>query len=83
MVGYFGFRLISLRIQYNDRVRQRDALQAEVNQATEYQQQLSEQIKQSNSDEYIESLARKYFGLVYPDEKVYIEKEEGSTDTKE
>lgn len=83
MVGYFVFRFTSLKMQYNDKVSQRDALQVKINQAAEYQEQLSEQIEQSDSKEYIESLARKYFGLVYPGEKVYIEKEGGNTDTKE
>ena len=50
---------------------------AEENIKTE---ELKEELKNSDSRSYIEYLARKYLGLIYPDEKMYVtennEKEE-------
>ncbi|RBP35477.1 FtsB family cell division protein [Garciella nitratireducens] len=75
LFGYFGFRYISLQMQYHELEQKKAQLQMEVNQARTYQEQLSEQLKNSDSPKYIEDLARKHLGLVYPDEKVYIKKE--------
>ncbi len=80
--GYFIFRYISLEIQYNELEQRKTQLQAQVKEAKTNRQQLSEQLDNSDSYKYIENLARKYLGLVYPDEKVYIEEKGDTTDQK-
>lgn len=80
MFTYFAYHYISLELRYRSLVRQRDELKANIEETEEYHQQLLEQVENSKTDKYIERLARKFFGLIYPDEKVYIEKEAGAPD---
>jgi cell division protein FtsL len=40
-------------------------------------QELQEEIDNSDSRSYIEYLARKYLKLIYPDEKIYVPKDKG------
>ncbi|HHT51008.1 MAG TPA: septum formation initiator family protein [Eubacteriaceae bacterium] len=80
MFTYFAYHYISLELRYRSLVRQRDELKANIEETEEYHQQLLEQVENSKTDKYIERLARKFFGLIYPDEKVYIEKEVGAPD---
>lgn len=75
MLSYLAYHYITLEIRHQNLVRQRDELKMSIQETENYQQQLIEQVENSKSDKYIEKLARKYFGLIYPDEKVYIEKE--------
>lgn len=77
--GYFIFRYISLEMQYNELEQKKIQLHTQIEGAKTYHQQLSEQFNHSDSNEYIENLARKYLGLIYPDEKVYIEEKRGTT----
>lgn len=74
MLSYLVYHYISLEIRYQKLAEQRDELKMSIEEMDNYQQQLMEQVEETKSDKYIEKLARKYFGLVYPDEKVYIEK---------
>ncbi len=80
MLGYLVYHYVSLEIQYRELVAKREELRMELEESKNYQQQLIEQVENAQSDKYIEKMARKYFGLVYPDEKVYIEKEVGGSD---
>src|SRR5690554_12541 len=75
MLSYLAYHYISLEIRHQSLIQQRDELKMSIQETENYHQQLLEQVEKSKSDKYIERLARKYFGLVYPDEKVYIEKE--------
>lgn len=75
MLSYLAYHYISLEIRQQSLVEKRDELKMSIQETENYQQQLLEQVENSKSNKYIEKLARKYFGLVYPDEKVYIEKE--------
>ena len=80
MLIYLVFHYISLEIKHQNLVEERDQLKMSLQETESYHQQLLEQVEESKSDKYIERLARKYFGLVYPDEKVYIEKEADNPD---
>lgn len=45
----------------------------EINSVIEDNEKLKQMIKTSNSDEYIERMAREQLGLVKPGEKIYID----------
>ena len=75
MFTYFAYHYISLELRYRSLVKQREEIKVSLEETEEYHQQLLEEVENSKTNKYIEKLARKYFGLIYPDEKVYIEKE--------
>lgn len=72
---YFCYNYISLSLQVHKQQGIRNDLQAELKQEQDRSDELNSELDQINSDQYIESLAREYFGLVYPEEKVIIEVE--------
>ncbi|MCR1899039.1 septum formation initiator family protein [Irregularibacter muris] len=80
--GYFLYQYIHLEIRYQNLAKEKEQLSIEVEKAQKYYQQLAEEIEQSKSDKHIEIMARKYFGLVYPNEKVYIEVEKDTQENK-
>lgn len=80
MFTYFAYHYISLELRYRSLVKQREELRVSLQETEEYHEQLLEEVENSKTNKYIEKLARKYFGLIYPDEKVYIEKEVGGPD---
>lgn len=75
-MGYFlyNFALTSMQIARQENIK--NDLQAQIDEQRDKSDELDNQLKQVGSNKYIESLARKYFGLVYPNEKVIIEKNE-------
>ncbi|MFZ7130993.1 MAG: FtsB family cell division protein [Eubacteriales bacterium] len=75
ILGYFLYNFFLLEIQIYKQQNIKDNLLAELNQEKDRSQQLESELEQIDSNQYIESLARKYFGLVYPQEKVIIEVE--------
>ncbi|MFZ7121651.1 MAG: FtsB family cell division protein [Eubacteriaceae bacterium] len=75
ILGYFLYNYISVEIQYYNLVKQKQNLEIELVQEQNNGEQLDDELEQIDSDKYIEILARKYFGLVYPQEKVIIEVE--------
>lgn len=73
IIGYFLYNYISVEIQYYKLANQKKNLVIQLSQEKDKMEQLDNELNQVGSDGYIEMLARKYFGLVYPQEKVIIE----------
>lgn len=73
IVGYFLYNYVSVEIQYYKLANQKKNLEIQLTQEKDKMEQLDNELKQVGSDGYVEMLARKYFGLVYPQEKVIIE----------
>lgn len=81
LVGYFLYNLISVEIQYHKLVNQKKDIEVQLSQEKDKLEQLNNELSQIGSNGYIEKLAREYFGLVYPQEKVIIEvSPEGSSE---
>jgi len=76
--GYFLYNFVSTEIQLIQLRSQRDYLQEQISIEKDKSDQLTQELEQIHSDEYIETLARRYFGLVYPREKIIIEVEPDS-----
>lgn len=49
-------------------------VQARTKEAEEYNQELQNQIKYSDEDEYVEKIAREKLNMVMPDEIIFIDK---------
>lgn len=75
LIGYFLWNNISVEMQYYKLANQKKNLETQLSQEKDKLEQLDNELEQIGSDGYIEMLARKYFGLVYPQEKVIIEVE--------
>nr|WP_246169716.1 septum formation initiator family protein [Alkalibaculum sporogenes] len=73
LTGYFLINIISVEIQYYKLENQKNNLEIQLSQEKDKLEQLDNELEQIGSDNYVEMLARKYFGLVYPQEKVIIE----------
>lgn len=73
--GYFIFNFGAAEVQLLQLGNQKEILETQLAKEKDKSQQLSQELDQIDSDEYIETLARKYFGLVYPQEKIIIEVE--------
>ena len=80
MLSYLAYHYINLEMRHQSLIQERDQLRISIQETENYQQHLLEQVEYSKSNQYVERLARKYFGLIYPDEKVYIEKEVDNPD---
>lgn len=59
----------------NSYAAQEEDLEEKIAEATEYQEELTEQKDNINSQEYIESVAREKLDMYYPNERVYINSE--------
>ena len=70
---FFLYNIISVEVQYFQLKNQKEELKLQLSQEKDKLEQLDNELTQMESNKYIETLARKYFGLVYPDEKVIIE----------
>nr|WP_232366966.1 septum formation initiator family protein [Alkalibacter mobilis] len=76
--GYFVYSFVSTEIQLIQLNDQKNSLQGQLAAEQDKSEQLDQELDLLHSDDYIETLARKYFGLVYPQEKVIIEVEPNS-----
>ena len=73
--GYFLYSLVSTELQLHQLKSQRDQLNMQIVVEQEKSDRLSQELEQMHTDDYMKTLARRYFGLVYPHEKIIIEVE--------
>lgn len=71
--GYFLYSFISTEWQLYQLKDQRDQLNQQIVLEQDKSDRLNQELEQLHSDDYMETLARRYFGLVYPHEKIIIE----------
>lgn len=83
MLIYFGYHYISLEFKHQKLVKEREKLTIELKEVREKHESLIRNVEEANTDKYIETMARKYLGLVYPNEKIYIERNTENSDSKE
>jgi cell division protein FtsB len=78
---YVIYKFISLEINYQKLVSERDELVSELNDKKLYYDQLNATVEQAQSDDYIEQLAKKYLGLINKDEKIFIVQQSNNEDS--
>ena len=71
----FGAKILSMEYKYYSLSKQKDELTNQINEEKIKSKELKEELSNSKSKSYIEYLARKYLGLIYPNEKVYVTNE--------
>lgn len=70
---YVGIMMIFITNSYREKSREIQQVQQQIDEQTVLNQEYQEMIERGVDDEYIEDRARQEFGLVYPDERVYID----------
>lgn len=73
VIIYFCVMFISQQIAINEKNKQISELEEEIESVREESKKLKDEIDNVGSRETIENIAREELGLVYPDERKYID----------
>lgn len=73
VVVYVAFSVISLQIELSEKKRTLAKLEAQRDALSLANQETSELIEKSDQNEFVERIAREYFGFAYPNEHIYID----------
>lgn len=73
LVVYFAWMFISQQIEIKERTDEINALQEEIDNVKKESERLREEIVNAESRETIESIAREELGLIYPDERKFVD----------
>lgn len=65
--------MVFITNSYREKNQEIQQVQQQIDEQTVLNQEYQEMIDQGVDDEYIQKLAREKLGLVYPDERVYID----------
>lgn len=71
-LSYFVIHMAKMEYEYIQLRAKQSELEQQLEDDNLEKSQLQEEISQSNKKSYIEYLAKKYLGLIYPDEKIYV-----------
>ena len=71
--GYIAFTLVSLQIELADKRATLAKLEEQKQLLMISNEEKKELIEKSDQDEFVEKIAREYFGFAYPDEQIYID----------
>lgn len=71
MVVFFVVTFVTLRLKQNDLVARADRLQVEIDQMSEYINELQAELDRPFDDEYVAEIAHEKLGLRYPQEIVF------------
>lgn len=71
----FAGRMLTMEYKYYTLNKTKDQLSQQIEEENLKSKELNDELENSNSRSYIEYLAKKYLGLIYPDEKVYVTNE--------
>ena len=70
---YVGISMVFITNSYREKNQEIQQVQQQIDEQTVLNQEYQEMIDQGVDDKYIQKLAREKLGLVYPDERVYID----------
>ncbi|HIR41728.1 MAG TPA: septum formation initiator family protein [Candidatus Egerieicola pullicola] len=70
---YVGISMVFITNSYREKSQEIQQVQQQIDEQTVLNQEYQAMIDQGVDDEYIQKLAREKLGLVYPDERVYID----------
>lgn len=73
LVVYFAWMFISQQIEIKERTDEINVLQEEIDNVKKESERLREEIVNAESRETIESIAREELGLIYPDERKFVD----------
>ncbi len=70
---YVGISMVFITNSYREKSQEIQQVQQQIDEQTVLNQEYQALIDQGVDDEYIQKLAREKLGLVYPDERVFID----------
>ena len=70
---YVGISMVFITNSYREKSQEIQQVQQQIDEQAVLNQEYQAMIDQGVDDEYIQKLAREKLGLVYPDERVYID----------
>ena len=70
---YIAFSLVSLQIELAEKRRTLAKLEEQKQELMLSNEEKKQLIEKSDQDEFVEQIAREYFGFAYPDEQIYID----------
>lgn len=70
---YFIWMFISQQIEIKERTDEITALEQEIEEVRKESEKLKEEIANAESRETIEAIAREELGLIYPDERKFVD----------
>ena len=73
VAGYVAFSLVSLQIELADKQKTLAKLEEQKQELMISNEEKKELIEKSDQDQFVEQIAREYFGFAYPDEQIYID----------
>ncbi len=73
LVSYFFGMLISQQVKIGEKEAEIEKLKAEITATENESERLKEEIANAESRETIERIAREELGLVYPDERKFVD----------
>ena len=71
-IGYFIVHMAKMEYEYWKLHSEQSKLEQQLEDEKLENSQLKDELSQSDKKSYIEYLAKKYLGLIYPDEKIYV-----------
>lgn len=71
-ISFFGYNFLRLEYEHYKLIQRKAELQQQLATETTKGKDLQEELDQAGSKSYIEYLAKKYLGLIYPGEKIYV-----------
>ncbi len=73
LVSYFFGMLISQQVKIGEKEEEIEKLKAEITATVNESERLKEEIANAESRETIERIAREELGLIYPDERKFVD----------
>ena len=71
----FAVKMLTMEYKYYSLNKQKNELTQQISEEKLKSKELNEELNNYDSKSYIEYLAKKYLGLIYPNEKVYVTNE--------
>ena len=70
---FIAITLVNLQIELSEKRETLSKLEEQKHQLMLSNEEKKQLIEKSDQDEFVEQIAREYFGFAYPDEQIYID----------
>lgn len=67
-----GYNSIELKEEYKEKLKEKEKLEAEIDEANSYTEELNRKRAYVQTKKFVEEVARDYLGLVYPDDILIV-----------
>lgn len=81
VIVYFVYAMIWQQVMISKKNDEIDELSKKIEEATAESEKLRQEVENLNDPEYIERVAREQLGLVYPNERVFVDSNKSDDNT--